>query len=253
MTKDPTPIEQLLKGESDDEVSAQSQELQPPSTINTTTTAIIDGIVRTTTTVTTISSEPVPTEKTIVIPGYIGQPKGLKQVLYERGLYKMNEQLSFPSVPEMKMMLGNHTDFVNEIGILEEIMVLRGHILLMSPKCHPEIAGCGIEYLWGYSKQKFRRRYNDMRAKNLHRNVLLSFNPEELSIERCRHFARLTRDYMRVYKEMAAQKLLRPNMTEQEALENAYKNGEIPIECKASIEKMLLLTKNHHCRPVLAG
>ena len=44
------------------------------------------------------------------------------------------------------MMLGAHTDFVNEIAILEEIMVLHGHILLMSHKCHPEIGGCGIEY-----------------------------------------------------------------------------------------------------------
>ena len=66
-------------------------------------------------------------------------------------------------------------------------------------------------------------------------------------MERCRNFARLTRDYMRVYKEMAAQKLLRPNMTEQEALEDAYSKGEIPIECKASIEKLLVLTKNHRC------
>ena len=51
-------------------------------------------------------------------------------------------------------------------------------------------------------------------------------------MERCRNFPRLTRDYMRVYKEMVKQKMLCPDMTEQEALEDAYKKGEIPIECK---------------------
>ena len=93
----------------------------------------------------------------VPVPGYVGKPKGLKQVLYERGLYKPDANGKYPTLAEMKVILGGHTDFLNEIGILEEIMVLRGHILLMSPKCHPEIAGCAIEYLWGYSKQRFRR------------------------------------------------------------------------------------------------
>ena len=153
----------------------------------------------------------------------------------------------------MKVTLGGHTDFVNEIGILEEIMVLRGHILLMSPKCHPEIAGCAIEYLWGYSKQRFRRIYNDMRAKNLHQNVLKSFNPENLTLARCRTFARLTREYMRVYNEMAIQKALRPAMTEEEALEEAYRNGSPPYECKDAIDKQLKLTNNHRCILELEG
>ena len=58
----------------------------------------------------------------------------------------------------------------------EEKMVKRGHILLMSPKCYPDIAGCGIEYAWGYSKQKFLREKNDLvRQNNLHKNVRTSF------------------------------------------------------------------------------
>ena len=55
----------------------------------------------------------------------------------------------------MRVTLAGYADFLNEIGILEEIMVLRSHILLMSPKCHPEIAGCASGYLWGYSSNDF--------------------------------------------------------------------------------------------------
>ena len=86
-----------------------------------------------------------------------------------------------------------------------------------------------------------------MRAKDLHKNVLKSFNPEDLCLKRCRNFARLTRDYMRVYAEMAIQKLLHPELTEVEALEAAYQNGTLPVDCKANMDQMLKLTKNHRC------
>jgi hypothetical protein len=31
----------------------------------------------------------------------------------------------------------------------------------MTPKVHPEIAGVGIEYDWGYAKLKYRKEIND--------------------------------------------------------------------------------------------
>ena len=47
-----------------------------------------------------------------------------------------------------------------------------GAMLRMTPKCHPEIAGQGIEYAWGgYSKLKFRQEFNDGQACNLETNV----------------------------------------------------------------------------------
>ena len=57
-------------------------------------------------------------------------------------------------------------------------------------------------------------------------------------MKRYRNFACLTRDYIRVYKEIDKQKLLRLDMTEQETLKDAYKKGKIPIECKVSIENI---------------
>ena len=31
---------------------------------------------------------------------------------------------------------------------------------MLTPKGHPEIAGCGIEYCWGKAKYEFRNHYN---------------------------------------------------------------------------------------------
>lgn len=62
-------------------------------------------------------------------------------------------------------------DFANEKTALQHTVESRGHILLLSPKCHPEVAGVGIEYSWGMSKSKFRREINDGVPKNLHANV----------------------------------------------------------------------------------
>ena len=41
----------------------------------------------------------------------------------------------------------------------------------MTQKCHPEISGCDIEYVWGYSKLYFRLHFNDSEAPNLEENV----------------------------------------------------------------------------------
>jgi hypothetical protein len=69
----------------------------------------------------------------------------------------------------------------------------------MSPKCHPELAGLGIEYSWGKSKLEFRRRINDQVPAHLHYNIERSLGLEVLPLERVRKFARRTRDYRHVY------------------------------------------------------
>jgi hypothetical protein len=38
---------------------------------------------------------------------------------------------------------------------------LLGCHMKLTPKCHPEIAGRGVEYAWGYSKLRFRKHFND--------------------------------------------------------------------------------------------
>ena len=128
----------------------------------------------------------------------MGKPKGLKQVLYERGVYS-----SGMKVQELKEVMRNALDFKKEIGIIEQIIVDSGHLLIMSPKCHPELAGLGIEYDWGKSKAAFRRFINDYVPSHLCDNVLKSFDPELLPVVRVRRYARKTRDYMHVYEKIS--------------------------------------------------
>ena len=100
------------------------------------------------------------------------------------------------------LVLSQCFDFSNEIGALKDIVHARGHILLLSPKCHPELAGCGVEYSWGRSKTVFRREKNDLIAKHLHANILQSLSPEALPISLIWRFERRTRDYRRMYKDL---------------------------------------------------
>lgn len=74
-----------------------------------------------------------------------------------------------------------------------------GHLAEMSPKCHPELAGCGIEYSWGKAKMHFRRS-TDHVAKHLHDNILKSISEEVLQIDRIRRYARKARSYRRACK-----------------------------------------------------
>lgn len=163
---------------------------------------------------------------------YVGLAKGKKQVLYERGLWK-NGMIEHVDEDDAKgrdqslsidHALGNCTDFRKETGALQTLVESRGHILVMSPKGHCELAGqrsitmqlsplpeshpaslcCnvgnGIEYDWGRMKQNFRRKN---KYKDFHGLILTSMAPESLPLSTSRKFARKARAYRRAYKEGA--------------------------------------------------
>ena len=139
--------------------------------------------------------------KTIL--GYAGKAKGVKQVLWERGLWKpgMRAKLSsdHSEYPEMSAydVLGNCRDFREEIGAMQDLVQSYGNIVLFSPKGHPEIAGAGIEFDWGVSKKCFRRDNNHV-AKNCENDVRLSLDKVTLQI--AKNTARKARSYMHAYK-----------------------------------------------------
>ncbi len=144
----------------------------------------------------------------------LGKSKGLKQILYERGLYKASTKVkkynakTHQEVEQMvtttranyfEQTLANCDDFKAQKGALQLLFESRGHLLIMSPKYHPELAGCGIEYAWGKAKLEFRRHFNDTNAGNLKKNVLNAL--QQVDLDMSRRFARRARDYMRVYDE----------------------------------------------------
>ena len=93
-------------------------------------------------------------------------------------------------------------DFANEKSALREILESRGHLLIQSPKGHPEIAGSGVEYSFGFCKRNFRRSINDGLAKNLETNVQTCISAEHLPIDSKFRFERKTRDYLNGYREL---------------------------------------------------
>lgn len=94
--------------------------------------------------------DPPPFYKPNLAPGeYVGLAKGKKQVLYERGLWTagMVERIDEDDPKgrdqtlSMDHVLSNCPDFRNETGALQTLIEARGHILVMSPKGHCELAG----------------------------------------------------------------------------------------------------------------
>ena len=76
--------------------------------------------------------------------------------------------------------------------------LLNAHLML-TPKYHPEIAGRGVEYGWGYSKLRFRRDFNDAIPVNLKRNIVQLLDRGVLTTDRIRKFARKAREYKLTY------------------------------------------------------
>ena len=67
--------------------------------------------------------------------------------------------------------------------------------LRMTPKCHLEIAGQGIEYSWGYSKLRYCRYFNDEKANNVEKNVRAALCTSVLTKEQTDTFVQKARDY----------------------------------------------------------
>ena len=104
-------------------------------------------------------------------------------MLFERGLldpammnkYSLNGKVVDGILDErtnLRGILGNCDDFRHEVTAMAELMAELGHEMEQTPRKHPELAGCGIEYSWGKSKLFFRRN-NDFsgNAKNLEARV----------------------------------------------------------------------------------
>ena len=106
---------------------------------------------------------------------YVGEPKGLKQVLWERGLWKDGMK-----VGDCRERLAACEDFAKEESALEKLVHDRGHLVVFTPKGHPEIAGCGIEYSWGKSKYEFRRANVGKKTGTvvdwLHKSIVATFD-----------------------------------------------------------------------------
>ena len=161
------------------------------------------------------------TESSIkIIPGYVNKPKGILQIAFERGFLDKSGKLHngkkatltctrsknpITGVVEVDKetsvlrILQRCNDFKNEQTQMSYILNLLDVKLRLTPKCHPEIAGRGIEYAWGYSKLRFRRDFNDAVANHFKDTVMKSLDRSVITLNRSRKFARKAREYKLTY------------------------------------------------------
>ena len=92
---------------------------------------------------------------------------------------------------------------MNELTLLQFYGKRMGVKINRTPKCHPELAGEGIEYLWAIAKLLYRRtEIEKKRNKQLfHTLVKEVTNPSSsLNIQRVRACSKKAREYMVLYK-----------------------------------------------------
>lgn len=105
-------------------------------------------------------------------------------------------------------MVGNLPDFLSEVTLLQYFCEKRSKIggstikVIRSPKCHPELAGEGIEYCWAAAKNFFRRqKIEDRRStEKFHALVKRALSSEVVHLEMCRSFSAKARQYMLAYQ-----------------------------------------------------
>ena len=138
-------------------------------------------------------------------------------------------------------ILSRCPDFQDELTKLRWVASQLGVIVERTPKCHPELAGEGIEYAWGFAKAYYRsvpmehkKKYDEFKE-----TVRKCVSRELLTIDRIRSFSRRARRYIVTYFVLH-QKRSREN--EQNTSENSNVPYSFPLE---DIEKLVRKFKTH--------
>ena len=109
--------------------------------------------------------------------------------------------------------------------------------VMLTPKCHAEIAGEGVEYMWACSKGAYRNlALKEKKGKeNFMMSVRKCLSDEVLSVARIRRFARRARQYLIAYH----------------AVDSGQVSAETQQDCSnygpVALEKLLGQFKAHRC------
>jgi hypothetical protein len=149
--------------------------------------------------------------------GWEGKPKGLKQVLWERGFieeafvdeYTINPKFGADGdvIPESEdysllFFMSTCLDFAGEKTALQNVGHQRGVQVFITPKFHCEIAGEGIEYSWAVAKGKYRRMPLALKKGTkvqFHQLVKDCVTQDVLTTERVRKLSRRAKAYICAY------------------------------------------------------
>jgi len=199
------------------------------------------------------NSLPIEYEKPVVKEGWVGKSKGMLQILYERGF--LNPQLinsytingskdEYGAVipgTSLKEMMNSLEDFCEEETLLQHHGRLLNVIVDRTPKCHPEIAGEGVEYSWAAAKINYRRlRITEKRTKQKFRDSVNKCTDRDnvLTIRRQRLFSKRARQYMLAYRAI--------DLKRDEERDAAEEGDEMKMS-HSLLEKVLKAFKTHRC------
>jgi hypothetical protein len=192
-------------------------------------------------------------EKRDIIQGWEGQPKGMEQILWERGWIDPTVTRKVYTVHGTKDSMGavrkdtsllylmsNLKDFHGQETMLQLKATEMGIFIDRTPKCHCELAGEGIEYAWGCAKNRYRRQpLKDKRGKdNFRRTVRKCFSREVITTERVRLFSQRARAYILSYHKLRQEQLTKSSSTT---------DLDVAAVSPVNVEKLLKRFKTHRC------
>jgi hypothetical protein len=151
----------------------------------------------------------------------------------------------------LRMMMSALIDFIEEETLLQYHGHTLGVIIDRTLKCHPKVAGEGIEYSWGCSKGKYRwvplsvkRRKDNFRTsirQCLDRNKVLT-------VEKQRMFSKRARQYMLAYQSIEISKDRSKSEATEEMNNDVEKNENTQVKLEMSaylVEKIIKKYKSH--------
>ena len=155
-------------------------------------------------------------QKTRVKKGWEGQPKGLLQVLWERGWIDEGQLEKYTIEPatdddgevlegaedwSLKCLMASCLDFAEEMTALQHVGSELGVSVIITPKFHAELAGEGIEYSWGVTKGVYRRKpLQSKRSKESFKGLVQQCTSRDiLTTKTVRKLSRRARAYICAY------------------------------------------------------
>ena len=143
---------------------------------------------------------PTNAKKAKMIAGCMNKPIGLMELLCRRGFIDPSNP-NKPSIKELVKLAKDVPDFKNEKSEIELSMDKLNVEIVFTPKAHCELAGRGIEYIWGVSKTSFRRENATLstsdRVTTL--NSRVKKNIYQIPKKTFRACTRKTREYKKSY------------------------------------------------------
>ena len=155
---------------------------------------------------------PIPTTVTVpkVKEGWVGKPIGLVELLWRRGFIDPTSRRN-PPMKTCLEMAAKLKDFKSELPWMCHVMAKLGARVVFTPKAHCELAGRGVEYIFGCSKVFFRQANakldNDKRVNQLEANIRASLN--KITLATVRKCSRRAREYKLAYLELEV--MMRPS------------------------------------------